>query len=268
MSKERHCNLTGDVRQSPTVLWFHILKISGIIHRIHLFLHILHLWCELVYCLVIFSHLLHRLYLLDVLALSEFLHFVHISDVSISEHFLSQTTHHVVELDLVLIQQIRNVRPLYLCSAHQCYSVCRCTSPMHLLRASTWSVLASPSLILPWLSKWSLLPSRRHALKFDGLALLNTRLLVRFPCSDEVTPKRSDLQMNETSTFPSIGLSVLCTFLSRARPLHRVSPTLLEHTVAKSESFVTLHQKIHCFTRSRRNESATGSGTSLILEIR
>ena len=36
-----------------------------------------------------------------------------------------------------------------------------------------------------WLSKWSLFHSRRDPLKFDGLAFLNTKLLIRCPCSDE-----------------------------------------------------------------------------------
>ena len=30
-----------------------------------------------------------------------------------------------------------------------------------------------------------MLPSRRDPLKFDGLAFLNTELLIKFPCSDE-----------------------------------------------------------------------------------
>ena len=34
------CCLTGNVRQSPTMIWFHILRISRITHRIHLFLHL------------------------------------------------------------------------------------------------------------------------------------------------------------------------------------------------------------------------------------
>ena len=70
------------------------------------------------------------------------------------------------------------------CNAHLCSSVCHCSSPMHFSRDSTWTSCFARS-DLAWLSKWSLLLSRRDSLKFDGLAFLNTELLIRFPCSDE-----------------------------------------------------------------------------------
>ena len=54
---------------------------------------------------------------------------------------------------------------------------------MHLLSDSTWSSCFARS-DLAWLSKWSLYPSRRDPLKFDGWAFLNTDLLIKFPCSD------------------------------------------------------------------------------------
>ena len=77
------------------------------------------------------------------------------------------------------------------CGALFCASVRFCSSLMHLLRDSTWSSCCARS-DLAWLNKWSLLPSRRDPLKFDGLAFLNTELLIRFPCSDE----------NNASDFP------------------------------------------------------------------
>ena len=70
------------------------------------------------------------------------------------------------------------------CDANLCASVCCCSSPMHLLRDSTWSSCFARS-DLAWLSKWSLLPSRRDPLRFDGLAFLNTELPIKVPCSDE-----------------------------------------------------------------------------------
>ena len=42
-----HRRLTGNVRQPSTIIRFHILKISRITHRIHLFLHLLQLGSEL-----------------------------------------------------------------------------------------------------------------------------------------------------------------------------------------------------------------------------
>ena len=65
------------------------------------------------------------------------------------------------------------------CNANLCCSVCRCSSPMHLLRDSTWSSCFARS-DLAWSSKWSLLPSRRDPLKFDELAFPNTELLIWF----------------------------------------------------------------------------------------
>ena len=70
------------------------------------------------------------------------------------------------------------------CNANLCFSVCLCSSPMHLLRCSTWSSCFARS-DLAWLSKWPLLPSRRDPIKFDGVAFLKTELLIKFPCSDE-----------------------------------------------------------------------------------
>ena len=39
-----HCWLNGNVRQSSTMIWFHFLRLTWIIHWIHLFLQILQLW--------------------------------------------------------------------------------------------------------------------------------------------------------------------------------------------------------------------------------
>ena len=54
-----HDKLTGNARQSSTFILFHILKISRIIYRFHVFLHVLQLGSELLNCLVIFSQFLH-----------------------------------------------------------------------------------------------------------------------------------------------------------------------------------------------------------------
>ena len=70
------------------------------------------------------------------------------------------------------------------CNANICSSVCRCSSAMHLLWVSTWSSSFARS-DLAWLRWWSSFLSRRDPLKFDGIALLNTKLLIRFPCLDE-----------------------------------------------------------------------------------
>ena len=81
-----------------------------------------------------------------------------------------------------------------------------------------------------------------------------------------VSPKLSDLQMNETSNFPFRLESIVHPPLSFAQPLHRVSPRLSGNTVGKSASFVTLHlrdQNLHCFLRNRRSASVIGSRTSL-----
>ena len=128
------------------------------------------------------------------------------------------------------------------CNANLCSSVCRCTSPMHFLRDSTWSSSFASS-DLAWLSKWSLLPSRKDPHKFDGLAFLNTELLIRFPCSDENSAlgfsKAFWPSMNETSKLTMRLETIVHIPLSPARPLHRVSPKLSGHTVVKSvEKFV------------------------------
>ena len=104
------------------------------------------------------------------------------------------------------------------CNANLCSSVCRCSSPTHLLRDSTWSSCFARS-DLAWLRKWSLLPSRRDPLKFDGLAFLNTELLIKFPCSDEnnalgFSQSFQTFRWMRPQTFISLGLSKLCTYLS------------------------------------------------------
>ena len=108
------CKLTGNVRQSPNVIWFHFLKFTWISHRIHLFLHFLQLRSELLYCLVVFFLIFAlRFRLLVVLELSSLLPFrAYFGFEYFGELFLSYTILLVVELVLVQIQQIRIVRPV------------------------------------------------------------------------------------------------------------------------------------------------------------
>ena len=83
-----HHKLTGNVRQPSSIIWFHILKICRNIHRIDLFLHLLQLGSELLNCLLIFSQLLHWDFIYSKFLRSLNLsHFVHISDLRISENF-------------------------------------------------------------------------------------------------------------------------------------------------------------------------------------
>ena len=99
--------------------------------------------------------------------------------------FLLQTILLVVELLLVWTQQIRIVRPVTRIFALPFVVV------VH--RRTCWGTrheaLASPRLISPdWASDPCCL-QKRDPLKFDGLAFLNTELLIRFPCSDENHPR-------------------------------------------------------------------------------
>ena len=68
-----------------------------------------------------------------------------------------------------------------------------------------------------------------------------------------VSPKVSDLQMNETSNFPFQLESIVHFSFTPARPMHRVSRKLSGHTVVKTASFVT---------PSSRSESAMLSAES------
>ena len=177
------------------------------------------------------------------------LNFVHFSDLTISENFFFQ-------------RQFSNSTNPYCasCSANICSSVCRCSSPMHMLRDSTWSSCFARS-DLSWLSKWSLLPSRRDPLKFgwvsvsehrtpDQVSLLRWKQCIGCP--------RSFLTFRwiETSNFPFDRLAcIVHLHLSPARPLHRVSPKLPGRTVVNSASFVTHHlrdENLQSFPRNRR----------------
>ena len=68
------------------------------------------------------------------------------------------------------------------CNSNLWAEVCCWSSLMQLLRDSTW-YFCFISSTLAWLSKWSLLPSRRDLPKFDGSAFLKTELLNWFPGS-------------------------------------------------------------------------------------
>ena len=198
-------------------------------------------WGVSVYRDLIYSLLLSSL---------NFSHFVHISDLSISKNFSF-----IDNSSCIRTSRLDSTNPYCAsCNANLCSSVCRCSSPMHLLRDSTWSSCIARS-DLAWLSKWSLLPSRRDPLKFDGSAFLNTELLIKFPCSEEYNasgfPKAFWPSVRPQTFFS--GLSRLCTYLplSPAWPMRRVSPKLSGHTVVKSATFVTLHlrdQSPQCFS--------------------
>ena len=109
-----HCKSTGNVRQSSTVICFHIIKISRIVQRIHWFLPLLQLRSEPLKCLVIFSQFFAlRPDSLVVLALSSFLRFrTHFGSEYLGEPFPSEIILLVDELVLVEIRQIRVVRPV------------------------------------------------------------------------------------------------------------------------------------------------------------
>ena len=81
-----HCRLTGNVVQPSTIIWFHFLKFSRIIH---LFLHLLQLGSELLYCLMTLSIFAQRIRQLVVLELSSiFFHFMNTSGLSVLKCFL------------------------------------------------------------------------------------------------------------------------------------------------------------------------------------
>ena len=106
---------------------------------------------------------------------------------------------------------------------------------------------------LAWLSNWSLFFLQEEILSNStGLAFLNTELLIKFPSSDENNalgfPKAfwpSDEW--EPQTFLSIGLSVLCTYLS----LH-------DHCIGFPGAFWAYSGEvsISCNSPSSRSESA------------
>ena len=233
--------LTGNVRQPSTVIWFHILKLSRSVHRIHLFLHLMQLGSDLLNCLVIFflTFALRR-HPLVFLGLSSFNPFRTYFGFEYFGELFSFADNSSCSRTC---SRSDSTNPYCAsCNANLCSSVCRCSSPMHLLRDSTWSSCFARS-DLAWLSKWSLLPSRRDPLKFDGLALLNTEFLIRFPCSNEDhasgvpeafwVSDEWDLKLS----FQSARLYCAFTSLSPAWPLHRVSPKLSGRTVVKSASF-------------------------------
>ena len=152
------------------------LNISRIIHRIHMFLHLLQLGSEMLNCLVIFSSLLNW----DLLY-SLFLRSLSISPFScIFRIWAFRRTFSFMDNSFCsrTCSRLDSTNPdCASCSVNCCSSVCRCSSPMHSPRNSTWSSCFAKS-DLAWLSKWSLLPPRRDPLKFDGLAFLNTELLI------------------------------------------------------------------------------------------
>ena len=177
-----HCKLTGNVRQPSTIVRFHVSKMSRITHRIHLFLAspATDRWA---FCIVSWLSLNFgtensstrsswALFISPILCTLR----IGVSRRSFSfidNSSCSRTCSHLDSTNQYSAS----------CHANRCSSVCRCSSPMHLLRVSTWISCFARS-DRTWLNKWSLLPSRRDPLKIDGLAFLNTELLIRFPCSD------------------------------------------------------------------------------------
>ena len=110
-----HLRLTGNVRQSSTVIWFNILEFSRIVHKIHLFLQLLQLENELLNSLVILSILNRELInLLHLRSLHSF-HFVLTSSLRIfSKSSLLSYKSIPLAIEFVLddIQQIRFLHPV------------------------------------------------------------------------------------------------------------------------------------------------------------
>ena len=133
-----------------------------------------------------------------------------------------------------------------------------CGSPMHFLRDSTWSSCFART-DLAWLSKWSLLPSRRDPLKFDGLAFLNTELLIKFPWSDENKASGSP-----EAFWPSDGWDLKLSF--RSAWVFCALNSLYCMTIASgfSEAFGAYSGEvsIFCNSPSSRSESAVLSTES------
>ena len=193
----------------------HPEHISRITRRIHLFFH-LQLGNELLYCLVISLNFCtetssFRCSCAHLISPISYIFRIWVFRRTFSFRDNSSCSRTCSRLD--------STNPYWAsCSANFCSSVCRRSSPMHLLRDSTWSCCFAGS-DLAWLSKWSLLPSRRDPLAFDGLAFLNTELLIMFPCSDE---KQCTPLLRSFLTFrwmrPQTALSIrsrgLCTYLS------------------------------------------------------
>ena len=123
----------------------------------------------------------------------------------------------------------------------------------------------TPGSDLAWLSKWSLLPSRRDPLKFDRLAFLNTELLIRFPCSDETnasgfTKALSHIGMNETSNCPSDRLECFV----------HLRLSYMDHCIGFPPSFLGMQRwsQHFCNSPSSRSESARLSTESSKMHLR
>ena len=97
------------------------------------------------------------------------------------------------------------------CNSNLCSSVCRCSSPMHLLAGSTWSS-CFPRSDLTWFSKWSWSQVRRISVPEqrtpDQVSLLRRKQCVGLHQSF-VT-----FTWMRSQNFLSLGLSKLCTHLS------------------------------------------------------
>ena len=135
------------------------------------------------------------------------------------------------------------------CNANLCSSVCRCSSPRHLLRDSTWSscfIRSDLASDLCYFQEEVL--SNSMGCRFWTQNSWSS-FHVQMKTMRWVSPKLSDLQMNETSNFPFDRLECVVHLpLSPARPLHRVSP----------EAFWTYtgEVSIFCNSPSSRSESA------------